>query len=90
MQRIEFIINKSLDKIFMQLCEQYGVGKFYTKIPNVLGNGFSGKKLGTEENPNLNNMYIIYAPKEDIPMFKKIIETLRIKYPNYGVACFLS
>ncbi len=90
MQRIEFIINQSVDEVFTSLCEKYQVGKFYTKIPNVTGNGFSGAKLGTPQNPGLNNMYIIYAPKEDIPMFKKIIETLRTQYPDAGVACFLS
>lgn len=90
MERLEFIFSQAVDEDFMALCKEYDVCKMFTKIPNVMGQGYSSPKLGTAVWPQLNCMYIIYCPKDDVAKYREIIQTLRTRYPKEGIACFMS
>ena len=39
MKRMEIIFSQSIDEDFVQKCAEKDVGKFFTKIPAVLGHG---------------------------------------------------
>ena len=53
MKRLEIIFSQSIDEDFIQKCAQKDVGKHYTKIPSVLGCGYSDPKMATKSGLNL-------------------------------------
>ena len=90
MKRLEIIFSQSIDEDFIQKCAQKDVGKHYTKIPSVLGCGYSDPKMGNEIWPQFNTMYIIYCSEDEEKIIVSIIEELRKEYVGEGISCFVS
>ena len=88
MKRIEVIISQSITDDFVFLCESNGLDLHYTKIPNVIGTGFSNPKLGDAVWPQLNDYYVIFAKDEEAKVIYECVETLRNSYKNEGICCF--
>ena len=66
------------------------LSQFFTKIPAVLGHGFSEPKMGDGIWPQLNTMYIIFCTEDEEKIILSIIEDLRKEYIGEGIACFVS
>lgn len=90
MKRMEIIFSQSIDEDFIQKCAEKDVGKFYTKLPSVLGKGFSEPKMGDSIWPQFNTMYVIFCPEDEEKIITSIIEDLRKQYIGEGIACFVS
>lgn len=90
MKRMEIIFSQSIDEDFVQKCAEKDVGKFFTKIPAVLGHGFSEPKMGDGIWPQLNTMYIIFCTGDEEKIILSILEDLRKEYIGEGIACFVS
>ena len=90
--RIEIIFSQALEEDFITEFKANKVGKYYTKLFPVMGNGFSDPKFGDAIWPQLNMMYIIYCTQEEATVIKEIITKLRGIYKNNtdGIACFIS
>lgn len=88
MKRIEVIISQSISEDFIFLCENKGITLHYTKIPNVIGKGFSDPKLGDAVWPQLNDYYVIFAKDETAQVVYECINALRESYKNEGIYCF--
>lgn len=89
-KRVELIFSQAVEEDFQQAFKEEKIASKYTKIPNVMGAGFSNPRLGDAVWPELNVMYIIYCSDEDFTKIYAIVEKLREKYMGEGIACFVS
>ena len=90
MKRMEIIFSQSIDEDFIQKCAEKDVGKFYTKLPSVLGKGFSEPKMGDSIWPQLNVMFIIYCDESLVEVIQNIMKELHKTYVGEGAAAFVS
>ena len=89
-KRVEIICTQALEEDFMQSFSEKNVAARYTKLPAVMGAGYSNPCLGDAIWPQLNVMFIIYCSEEEVPTIKEIVWDLRDKYRTEGIACFIS
>ena len=90
LKRVEVIFSAALDEDFVEGFKKNNIGSHFTKISGVTGAGFSNPKLGDSVWPQLNEMLVVYCPKDEAEKIVALVEELRQKYPMEGVACFLS
>lgn len=88
MKRIELILSQAVESDILEAFEEKKVGKAYTKIPNVIGKGFSDPKMGDSIWPQLNSLYIIYCEEEESQIIYDIVLKTREEYPCDGIAFF--
>ena len=79
-----------MEEDFMTMFEKEQDGVHFTKLPAVMGRGFSEPKLGDSVWPQLNMMFVIYCSKEMAVRIHDIVEQVRKLYPHEGIACFKS
>lgn len=90
LKRVELIFSAAVDEDFMDGFKKKGIGAHFTKISGVTGAGFSNPKLGDAVWPQLNEMIIVYCPKDEAEKIIELAEKIRDKYPMEGIACFVS
>ena len=90
LKRVEIILSAAVDEDFMDGFKKKGIGAHFTKISGVTGAGFSNPKLGDAVWPQLNEMIIVYCPKDEAEKIIELAEKIRDKYPMEGIACFVS
>ncbi len=89
-KRVEMIFSQAVEEDFQQAFKEENVAAKFTKIPNIMGAGFSNPRLGDAVWPELNVMYIVYCSEEESKKIIAIVEKLREKYMGEGIACFVS
>jgi hypothetical protein len=90
MKKLEIILSQAIDEDFVRDCEVLGVGKHFTKSVGVLGQGNTSPKMGDNVWPELNNHYMLCVSDDEFAIMKTIIQSLRKKFPDEGVACFVT
>ncbi|MBR5966715.1 MAG: hypothetical protein IK015_11430 [Treponema sp.] len=90
LKRVEIILSAAVDEDFVEGFKKNKIGSHFTKISGVTGAGFSNPKLGDAVWPQLNEMIIVYCPKEEAEKIVGLVKEIREKYPMEGVACFVS
>ena len=90
LKRVEIIFSAALDEDFVDGFKKNKIGAHFTKLSGVTGAGFSNPKLGDAVWPQLNEMLIVYCPKDEAEKIIKLAEQIREKYPMEGIACFIS
>lgn len=90
LKRVEIILSAAVDEDFVEGFKKYKIGSHFTKISGVTGAGFSNPKLGDAVWPQLNEMIIVYCPKDEAEKIVDLVKEIREKYPMEGVACFVS
>ncbi len=90
MKRLEIVISQSVEEDFFALCRKKGVGRSYTKINDVCGEGLQTPKMGTPIWPQLNNIIIIVCPESEASEITRIIIELRAQFPDDGIFCSVS
>lgn len=90
LKRVEVIFSAALDEDFVEGFKKNKIGSHFTKISGVTGAGFSNPKLGDAVWPQLNEMLIVYCPKDEAQKIVELAEKIRDKYPMEGIACFVS
>ncbi|MCL1992023.1 MAG: hypothetical protein FWG66_03635 [Spirochaetes bacterium] len=88
MIRIEIFANHSVEENIHEALAKEGVGKHYTKIPHILGNGSSGPRLGDSIWPEENLALIIWCSKADAKKVQKAVARVKEKFPAEGITMF--
>ena len=88
MIRIEIISNRSVEENILEALAKEQVGKFYTKIPNVLGVGACGPRMGDAVWPEENFALIIWCEEEEAKGIKQAISKVKEKFPGEGIKLF--
>ena len=88
MLRLEIIANNAVEEDIMEALEESGSGKFYTRLNNVHGAGYSDPKMGNPVWPEENFILIIYCSEEEGEVVKKAVASVREKFPDEGIRCF--
>jgi len=88
MIRIEIIANQSVEENILEALEKENAGKFYTKIPNIVGVGACGPRMGTAVWPEENFALIIWCEDEEAQRIKRAIAKVKEKFPGEGIKLF--
>ncbi|MCL2196599.1 MAG: hypothetical protein FWB77_03185 [Treponema sp.] len=88
MIRIEIIANRSVEENILEAFAKEQVGKFYTKIPNVLGIGACGPRMGDAVWPEENFALIIWCEQDEAEGIKRAIAKVKEKFPGEGIKIF--
>ena len=88
MIRIEIIANNSVEENILEALAREQAGKFYTKIPNVLGVGSAGPRMGDSVWPEENFSLIIWCEEEEARAIKRAIDSVKEKFPGEGIKLF--
>jgi len=88
MIRIEIIANRSVEENILEALAKEGVGKFYTMIPNVLGVGACGPRMGTAVWPEENFALIIWCEEDEANGIQHAISGVKEKFPGEGIKLF--
>jgi len=74
MIRVEIIANRSVEENILEALAKEGVAKFYTKIPNVLGVGACGPRMGDAVWPEENFALIVWCEKDEADGIERAIK----------------
>ena len=88
MIRVEIIANQSVEENIIEALAKEGAGKFYTKIPNIVGVGACGPRMGTAVWPEENFAFIIWCEEEEAQGIKRAIASVKEKFPGEGIKLF--
>jgi len=88
MIRIEIIANRSVEENIHEAFAKEQVGKYYTKIPNILGVGACGPRMGDAVWPEENFALIIWCEKDEAKGIKNAITAVKEKFPGEGIKLF--
>jgi len=88
MIRIEIIANRSVEENILESLAKEGVGKHYTMLPNVLGVGACGPRMGTAVWPEENFALIIWCEEEEARGIQEAIGKVKEKFPGEGIKLF--
>ncbi|MCL2801223.1 MAG: hypothetical protein FWD28_05655 [Treponema sp.] len=88
MIRVEIIANRSVEENILEALAKEEVGKYYTKIPNILGVGACGPRMGDAVWPEENFSLIIWCEKDEAKGIQKAITEVKKKFPGEGIKLF--
>jgi len=88
MIRVEIIANRSVEENILEALAKEGVGKFYTMIPNILGVGACGPRMGTAVWPEENFCLVIWCEEEEAQGIRRAISMVKEKFPGEGIKLF--
>ena len=88
MIRVEIIANRSVEENIHEALAKEQVGKHYTKIPNVLGVGACGPRMGDAVWPEENFALIIWCEKDEARGIQDAIAKIKEKFPGEGIKLF--
>ena len=88
MLRVEIIANHSVEENILEALAANGVGKFYTKYPNILGVGSSGPRMADAIWPEENFILVIWCEEEEASAIERAIAPVKEKFPDEGIKVF--
>jgi hypothetical protein len=88
MIRVEIIANHSVEENIIEAFSNSGVGKYYTKYPNVFGVGHSGPRMGDAIWPEENFALVVWCEEEEAYIIEKAIQGVKEKFPDEGIKIF--
>ena len=88
MIRVEIIANQSVEENILDALKYEGVGKYYTKYPNILGVGSSGPRMGDSVWPEENFVLIIWCDDEEARKIEQAVAFVKSRFPDEGVKIF--
>jgi nitrogen regulatory protein PII len=88
MKRIEIIANRSIEEDMFEAFEKAGVAQHYTKIPEVMGVGNSGPRMGDHIWPEENFILIVYCEDDEAEGIKRVTGELKEFFVNEGIKLF--
>ncbi|MDR0730259.1 MAG: hypothetical protein LBF63_01225 [Treponema sp.] len=88
MIRVEVIANHSVDEHILEAFAQEGVGKFYTKYPNVFGIGNSGPRMGDAVWPEENMTLVIWCEEDEARGIAHAVDEVKKQFPDEGIRVF--
>jgi nitrogen regulatory protein PII len=88
MIRIEIIANPSVEENIMEALAKAGVGKYYTKVPSILGTGSSGPRMGDAIWPEENFALVIWCEVEEARGIARAVAGVKKQFPDEGIKLF--
>ena len=88
MIRIEIIANHSVEENILEALVKEGVGKHYTKYPNIFGVGSCGPRFGDSIWPEENFALIIWCEQEEADGIQQAVAKVKEKFPKEGITMF--
>jgi hypothetical protein len=85
--RLEIIANQTVEKEIRAILDDNGESR-YTIIPQAYGRGIQEPREGTFVWPEVNFIAIVWAETAVIEKTETLLEELREKFPNEGIAYF--
>jgi hypothetical protein len=65
-----------------------GVGKYYTKYPNVSGVGSSGPRMGDAIWPEANFAMVVWCDEDEARGLVRAVARVKEHFPNEGIKIF--
>jgi len=88
MIRVEIIANNSVEENVLEALAAQEAGKFYTKIPGVLGVGSSGSRMGDAIWPEENFVLVIWCEEDEAGRIKRAVDSVKENFPDEGIKFF--
>jgi hypothetical protein len=88
MIRIEIIANHSVEENILEAFKYEGVGKYYTKYPNILGVGSSGPRMGDAVWPEDNFALVVWCEEEEARGIARAVAGVKEHFPDEGIKVF--
>jgi hypothetical protein len=88
MIRVEIIANHSIEENILEAFQEHGVGKYYTKYPNIIGVGSSGPRMGDAVWPEENFAIVVWCDEEEALGIEQAAAQVKEKFPDEGVKVF--
>jgi hypothetical protein len=88
MIRIEIIANHSVEDNILDALAKAGVGKYYTKFPNIFGVGSSGPRMGDAIWPEENFAVVIWCEEEEARAIARAAAGVKERFPDEGIKVF--
>ena len=88
MIRIEIIANHSVEENIMEALAKEKVGRYYTKIPGILGVGSSGPRMGDPIWPEENFVMIIWCDLNEARGIERAVKKVKNQFPGEGIKLF--
>jgi hypothetical protein len=88
MVRVEIIANHSVEENILEAFAKEGVGKFYTKYPNVFGIGNSGPRMGDAVWPEENLALVVWCEEDEARGIAQAVDEVKKQFPDEGIRVF--
>ena len=88
MLRFEIIANNAVEEDIMEALKENSADRFYTRLNNVHGRGYSDPKMGDPVWPEENFILLIYCSEIEGSNVKKAVSSARERFPDEGIRCF--
>lgn len=88
MKRIEIIANHSVEENILDTLKAEGVGKYYTKYPNIFGVGNTGPRMGDAIWPEENFAMVIWCEEDEARAIERAVAIVKEKFPGEGIKIF--
>ncbi|MDR1902573.1 MAG: hypothetical protein LBQ88_09870 [Treponema sp.] len=88
MIRVEIIANRSVEENILEALKDGGVGKYYTKYPNVFGVGTSGPRMGDAIWPEENFALVFWCDYEEALGIESAVAYVKEHFPDEGIKLF--
>ncbi|MDR1318378.1 MAG: hypothetical protein LBJ90_02035 [Treponema sp.] len=88
MIRIEIIANHSVEDNVLDALAAAGVGKYYTRFPNILGVGSSGPRMGDAIWPEENFVVVIWCEEDEARAIGRAVAGVKERFPDEGIKVF--
>ena len=88
MKRIEIIANRSIQEDMLDAFKKADIVKHYTLIPNVLGVGNSGPRMGNHIWPEENFSITVYCNDSEAEKIKSVVLELKTFFTSEGIKIF--
>jgi hypothetical protein len=88
MIRVEIIANHSVEENILDAFKAEGVGKYYTKYPNIFGIGSAGPRMGDAIWPEENFALVIWCEEEEVLGIERAVAVVKENFPGEGIKLF--
>ncbi|MDR2101811.1 MAG: hypothetical protein LBP43_04505 [Treponema sp.] len=88
MIRVEIIANHSVEENIFEALKNEGVGKYYTKYPNILGVGSAGPRMGDAIWPEENFALVIWCEEDEARGIERAVAAVKESFPGEGIKLF--
>jgi hypothetical protein len=88
MIRLEIIANHSVEENILDALKYEGVGKYYTKYPDIYGVGSTGPRMGDAVWPEVNFALVIWCEEEEARSIERAVAFVKKRFPDEGIKLF--
>ena len=88
MIRLEIFANHSVEENILEALKYEGVGKHFTKYPNIYGVGSKGPRMGDAVWPEENFALVIWCEEEEALGIERAVAGVKKQFPDEGIKVY--